>query len=135
MKGREHCLDGFYRQYMYHPLLICDGDTEHLITAVLRRLVPAMRPRWSDMSMELRADSGFAVPALYAFCEAQGIDYTIGLIPNARLEALAEPPEQLHDWYVHRGEMEGYCAWRLSQDADGTDTQAATPLAADQEDV
>src|SRR4051812_17370673 len=27
---------GYYRQYMYHPLLVFDGDTGHLITAVLR---------------------------------------------------------------------------------------------------
>src|SRR4051812_22713707 len=27
---------GYYRQHMYHPLLVFDGDTGHLITAVLR---------------------------------------------------------------------------------------------------
>src|SRR5262249_30339514 len=27
---------GYYRQHMYHPLLIFDGDTNQLITAVLR---------------------------------------------------------------------------------------------------
>ena len=27
---------GYYRQHMYHPLLIFDGDTDQLITAVLR---------------------------------------------------------------------------------------------------
>lgn len=27
---------GYYRQHMYHPLLVCDGDTAQLITAVLR---------------------------------------------------------------------------------------------------
>jgi hypothetical protein len=31
--GRYH---GFYGQHMYHPLLVFDGDTGHLITAVLR---------------------------------------------------------------------------------------------------
>jgi hypothetical protein len=39
----------------------------------------------------VRADSGFASPALYAFCEAEGLGYTIGLIPNPRLAALAAP--------------------------------------------
>src|SRR5919106_6257348 len=28
---------GFYQQHMYHPLLVFDGDTNQLITAVLRR--------------------------------------------------------------------------------------------------
>jgi len=47
--------------------------------------------RWPDVHIELRADSGFAIPALYDFCERTGIAYTIGLPPNARLQALAAP--------------------------------------------
>lgn len=97
---------GYFRQHMYHPLLIFDGDTNQLLTAVLRpgtvhashgvlavlkRLIPALRARWPDVPIELRADSGFAIPALYDFCERQGIGYTIGLIPNPRLEAVAAP--------------------------------------------
>jgi hypothetical protein len=97
---------GYYRQHMYHPLLIFDGHTDHLITAVLRhgtvhashgvvailkRLVVALRSRWPAVHIELRADSGFAVPALYAYCEREGIAYTIGLAPNTRLRALAAP--------------------------------------------
>ena len=41
------------------------------------------------MKAEIRVDAGFAVPTLYEYCEKEGIDYTIGLISNARLEALA----------------------------------------------
>jgi hypothetical protein len=97
---------GYYRQHMYHPLVIYDGDTNQLITAVLRpgnshasrgvvsilsRLVDALRHRWPDIAIELRADSGFARPALYDLCEAAAITYTIGLPPNARLEVLAAP--------------------------------------------
>jgi len=97
---------GYFRQHMYHPLVIYDGDTDQLITAVLRpgtshasrgivsilkRLVPALQQRWPGVAIELRADSGFAIPALYAYCEANAITYTIGLVPNGRLEALAAP--------------------------------------------
>jgi hypothetical protein len=97
---------GYFRQHMYHPLLVFDGDTDQLITAVLRpgnahgswgvvallkRLVAAFRQRWPGVRIELRADSGFGVPALYDYCEAERITYTIGLVPNARLEALAAP--------------------------------------------
>jgi hypothetical protein len=96
----------YYRQPMYHPLLVFDGDTNQLIVAVLRRgnahgscgaiavlkrLLPALRARWPGVQLELRADSGFAVPALDAFCEAQAVTYTIGLGPNPRLTALAAP--------------------------------------------
>lgn len=176
-----HAYHGFYRQHMYHPLVVFDGETDQVLTAVLRpgnvhpshgvvavlrRLVTAMQTRWPAVTVELRADSGFAIPALYTFCEQQRITYTIGLIPNPRLAALAaplvaaaeqqfhetaskvrlfdeiryqaesweqprrvvvkvevthkgvntrfvvtsrtDPPEALYDWYVDRGEMEGW---------------------------
>lgn len=92
---------GYYQQHQYFPLLVFDGDTNQLITAVLRRgtvhashgvvsilkrIVAAIRGRWPAVTLELRADSGFAIPALYDYCEAEQITYTIGLIPNSRLE-------------------------------------------------
>jgi Transposase DDE domain group 1 len=55
------------------------------------RMMPPVRARWPDVPIELRADSGFAVPALYDYCERAGLDYTIGLPPNGRLQALATP--------------------------------------------
>jgi len=97
---------GYFRQHMYHPLLVFDGDTDQLIAAVLRpgnahgsrgaiavlkRIVRALRARWPGIPIELRADSGFAVPAVYDWCERERITYTIGLVPNPRLEALAAP--------------------------------------------
>jgi hypothetical protein len=97
---------GYYRQHMYHPLLIFDGGTGHLITAilrpgnvhgsrfavlVLRRLLRKLRAAWPAVAVELRADSGFATPRLYRWCEANAVGYTIGLIPNATLEARAAP--------------------------------------------
>lgn len=97
---------GYYDQYMYHPLLVFDGQTGHLITAVLRpgnvhgsrfavlvlrRLVRRLRAYWPGVQIEIRADSGFAIPRIYAWCEANGVDYTIGLVPNPVLERLAQP--------------------------------------------
>jgi DDE family transposase len=97
---------GYYGQHMYHPLLLFDGETDQLITAllrpgnahasrgvlsVLRVLVPWLRARWPGVTIEIRADSGCAVPALYTFCEREHLGYTIGLIPNPRLEAAAAP--------------------------------------------
>ena len=97
---------GYYEQHMYHPLLVFDGDTHQLITAllrpgtahasrgvlsVLRVLVRALRQRWPEVVIELRADSGCAIPAIYAWCEREHVTYTIGLIPNTRLEKVAAP--------------------------------------------
>ena len=173
---------GYYRQHMLHPLLVFDGETGRLITAVLRpgnthgsagvkavlkRIVRAIRARWPHVTIEVRMDSAGAVPAIYEWCEQNGIAYTIGLIGNPRLSALAvplvaaaqrqraasgaekirlvgetvyqaeswdrprrvvvkaealpkgpntrfvvttrtDPPETLYDWYVDRGEGEGW---------------------------
>ncbi len=174
---------GYYRQHMYHPLLVFDGRTNQLIAAVLRagnthagrgalavlkRIVRRLREAWGGVKIGLRADAGFALPAVYEWCEREGVDYTIGLVSNPRLEALAEPlleragreseeldgrkvrlvsdgpyeagswgrprrvvykaevsekgtntrfvvtsrtddePERLYDWYVRRGEAEGW---------------------------
>lgn len=97
---------GYYRQHQYHPLLLFDGETDQLICAVLRpgtahashgivailkRVVSAIRTRWPDVPIEFRGDSGFAIPDLYDYLESEQITYTIGLVPNARLEALAAP--------------------------------------------
>jgi hypothetical protein len=97
---------GHYRQHMYHPLLVFDGTTHQLITAVLRtgtvpashgavsvlrRLVAAFRAWWPGVTIELRGDCGFGVPAIYTFCEQQGLDYTLGLATNARLKPQAAP--------------------------------------------
>jgi hypothetical protein len=97
---------GYYQQHMYHPLLLFDGETDQLITAVLRpgtahasrgivgilkRVVRAMQARWPGVPIEFRGDSGFAIPALFDYLEDTGIDYTIGLATNSRLEALAAP--------------------------------------------
>ena len=97
---------GYYEQHMYHPLLLFDGDTHQLITAllrpgtahasrgvlsVLRVLVRALRQRWPGVVIEIRADSGCAIPAIYSCCEREHVAYTIGLIPNSRLEKVAAP--------------------------------------------
>jgi hypothetical protein len=97
---------GYYRQHMLHPLLIFDGETHQLITAVLRpgnthgsagvkvvlkRVVRRLRARWPRVRIELRMDSAGAVPAIYDWCEAENIPYTIGLVINPRLTALAAP--------------------------------------------
>jgi Transposase DDE domain group 1 len=81
-------------------LVVFDGQSGHLITAllgagnthasnscvaILKRIVGALRQRWPEVAIEIRADGGFAVGALYDYCEREGITYTIALITNERL--------------------------------------------------
>ena len=174
---------GYYQERILHPLLVFDGETGQLITALLRcgnthasrgalsilkRVVRRLREAWGEgLHIEIRADAGFAVPEIYDYCEQEGIGYTIGLISNPRLEEIAkdlleraeweseeregekvrlissgsyqagtweharrviykaevlekgtntrfvvtsrsDEPEELYDWYVRRGEAEGW---------------------------
>jgi hypothetical protein len=68
---------GYYEQHIYHPLLVFDGESGHLITAILRagnthasraavallkRIVARLRHKWPEVEIEFTADAGFAVP-------------------------------------------------------------------------
>lgn len=103
-EGRAY--HGYYGQHMLHPLLVFDGETGQLITAILRsgtvhaghgalavlqRIVARLRQQWPGVAITVRADAGFAKPEIYTWCEAEGITYTIGLVTNSRLLALAAP--------------------------------------------
>src|SRR5439155_8924136 len=97
---------GFYGQHVYFPLLVFDAETDQLVTAVLRpgnchgsrfvvlvlrRLLKKLRAAWPGVPVEIRADSGCAIPRLYAWCEANAVGYTIRLVPNPGLERAAVP--------------------------------------------
>jgi Transposase DDE domain group 1 len=45
-----------------------------------------------------RADAGFAVPEVYDYCEKEGMDYTIGLISNPRLEEIVQDLLERAKW-------------------------------------
>ena len=98
---------GYYRQHMYHPLLIFDGDTDQLITAVLRpgtvhasrgvvavlkRLVAACA-RAGPMSPSSCAPTAASPsPPSTTYCEREQLVYTIGLCSQrAPAATLAEP--------------------------------------------
>ena len=89
---------GYYRHYCYLPLYIFAG--EHLLCARQRRanqdaaagsleeverLVKRLRTHWSAVRIVVRADSGFCRDELLSWCEANGVDYVLGLARNERL--------------------------------------------------
>lgn len=96
---------GFYEQYQYLPrVLTCAENDMVVMTALLygtaraglgleddlAKLVARIRERWPTVRLLIRADSGFATPALYDCCEQLGIGYTIGLGMNSVLKARSE---------------------------------------------
>jgi hypothetical protein len=89
---------GYYRHYCYLPLyifcgsfLLCaqlrpsDIDASAGAVEELKRIVGQIRARWPGVAIWIRADSGFAREAIMAWCEANGVEYVLGLARNARL--------------------------------------------------
>ena len=89
---------GYYRHYCYLPLYIFCG--EFVLWAELRRsdidasagsvealetIVGRIRARWPDVEIWIRADSGFARDGIMAWCEANDVEYVLGLARNRRL--------------------------------------------------
>ena len=69
------------------------GAASHIVP-VLKRVVEAIRQAvGTDVEIEIRADSGFATPRLYEFCECEEnkLQYVIGLSRNPRLQRVVEP--------------------------------------------
>jgi Transposase DDE domain group 1 len=94
---------GYYGHYCYLPLYIFCG--EFLLCARLRssnidasagsveelkRIVAQIRSVWSGVRIVVRGDSGFCREELLAWCEAEGVDYLLGLAKNERLKAEIE---------------------------------------------
>jgi len=91
---------GYYGHYCYLPLYIFCG--EFLLGARLRpsnidasagsveelqRIVKQIRAVWPKVRILVRADSGFCREELMVWCEAEGVDYVLGLAKNERLRA------------------------------------------------
>ncbi len=91
---------GYYRHYCYLPLYIFSG--EHLLCARLRcsnidgaagsveeleRIVGRIRQSWPEVSIVIRADSGFCRDDLLRWCEDHHVDYVMGLANNDRLKS------------------------------------------------
>jgi hypothetical protein len=91
---------GYYGHYCYLPLYIFCG--EFLLCArlrpsnidapagsveELRRIVAQIRSAWPEVRMVVRGDCGFCREELMGWCEAEGVDYLLGLAKNERLKA------------------------------------------------
>jgi hypothetical protein len=90
---------GYYGNYCYLPLYIFDGDWP--IVAWLRtsdrdasdgaldkikKIVAALRKRFPNLKIRLRADSGFCRDELMVWCELNEVKYLLGLARNPVLE-------------------------------------------------
>ena len=108
---------GYYREYCYLPLYIFCGN--HLLCARLResnqdqsagtveeleRIISQIRVHWSEVKIIIRADSGFCRDQILSWCEANGVDYVIGLAKNNRLqEQIKAEMEQAKEMFSESG--------------------------------
>jgi len=95
---------GFYNEYCFLPLYVFCG--EKLLVSYLRPsnidpakhawaiaalLVKAIRAKFPNVKIILRADSGFCRWKMLRWCERKNVHYCIGIARNSRLENLARP--------------------------------------------
>jgi len=103
----ERFFHAYYDSYCYLPLYIFAGD--QLLCARLRpanvdgakgaveevqRIVTQLRKRWPEVRVIVRADSGFCREEMMAWCEANRVDFLLGLARNSRLQKIIVPQMQ-----------------------------------------
>ena len=96
---------GYYGQYQYLPRAITCAENDMVVMLCLlfgtahaalgadddlEYLVARLRNAFPGVRIILRADSGFATPAMYAVCERLEIDFTIGIGMNATLKRYSD---------------------------------------------
>ncbi len=109
---------GYYGHYCYLPLYIFCG--EFLLCARLRRadidasagtvdelkrIVSQIRQKWPKVKIVLRGDSGFCREEILTWCEANDVDYVIGLAKNPVLiRKIEKELEKAHQKFNKTGE-------------------------------
>ena len=83
------------------------------IRSHLRRLVRRIRSHWPKTRLTIRGDGHYGRPEVMAWCEANGIDYILGLPGNAVLDRLVEPAAD--DVRVRRAEAQAPVVRRYTQ--------------------
>ena len=90
---------GYYGHYCYLPLyifcgeqLLCarlrtaDRDASDGVLIELERILKKIRTMWPKTHIIIRGDSGFCRNEIMDWCEANGVDYVLGLARNKRLQ-------------------------------------------------
>ena len=116
---------GFYREHMYHPLLVFDGESGQLVSALLRpgnvhasrgaagllrRVILQIKQRFPLAQIAVRGDSGFCTPHLLETLEQLNaelgdVEYLFGLAKNpALLKHASSAMSQAEELFRRRGE-------------------------------
>jgi hypothetical protein len=105
---------GYYGEYIYLPiyafvgehhlavrLQTADADPSRNAVEVVERIVRRVRAAFPKVGLIVRADSGFSREELYAWCEANRVDYVVGISKNSvlvgEIEAELAQAKALHE--------------------------------------
>jgi len=117
-KQQGRFFHGYYDCYCFLPLYIFAGD--HLLCARLRRasedgaagsveelerIVSRIREAWPKTRVVVRGDSGFCRDWLMKWCEANKVDYVLGIARNDRLvKRIDSELQEARELYERTGE-------------------------------
>jgi len=116
---------GYYDHYCFLPLYVFCGD-QLLVSylrpsnidgarhawAILKLLVKRIRQQWPEVSITLRADSGFCRWKMLRWCEANQVDYVIGLAKNSRLIKQSQQRlDTAQETFNETGEKQRHFGW------------------------
>jgi DDE family transposase len=112
---------GYFDQHQYFPLYAFDGDTGFPLAAWLRpgtvhascgavqtlqTIVTQLRAAWPSVLILVRGDAGLAVPAMYDYCEQEGLLYAFGYSTNDTLLERSDnwlaDLQTYYNYYQHR---------------------------------
>lgn len=101
--------NGFYGDHGFLPLVAFaqfgEEQEQYLVAALLRPgnagneqvmsfvkgVIESVRQRFPKAELTLRADAGFALPAVFEYLDDHHVSYAIGMGSNSTLKKLAEP--------------------------------------------
>jgi hypothetical protein len=119
---------GHYDERCFLPIHVYDTATSRPVAVLLRpgktpsgaeirchlrRLVRRIRRHWPNTRLIIRGDGHYGRPEVMAWCEANAVDYILGLPGNAVLDRLVEPAAD--DVRVRRAEREAAVVRRYTE--------------------
>lgn len=119
---------GYYEQHQYLPLVVTSAETDQIVLISLRHgtaaaslgadddlefIVTRVRAAFPGVTIRVRGDCGFGVPAMYEVCERLEVIYTFGQSANAVLqreseELLAEAVRRWEETHEPQRLFEGF---------------------------
>ena len=90
-------------QYLLaHVLRGGDAHATTGATSILGRLIVRIREHFPGVKIRVRLDGGFGSVDVLDFLDVQGVEYVVGLPPNAVLKDFAEPLQNKVRWLSYR---------------------------------